>query len=177
MSYNRINIIKRLQDWMDSESGQTFLNYAYSWGAAIVILGTLFKLTHIQGADAMLFLGMGAEVFVFLVSAFDRPFDKVGRKETICNETDEQQDDSLEVPELEKLIRKVGMAPDGEETKLMKEVVKDIYEAYKHQLAKVHAQLKEIDQMSEQMRIQTAYMSELNKIYGRMIDAVKVKDE
>ena len=61
---------------MDSVPGQTFLNYAYSWGAAIVILGTLFKLTHIPGANFWLFLGMGTEVFVFFLSAFDRPFDK-----------------------------------------------------------------------------------------------------
>ena len=56
--------------------GQTFLNYAYSWGASIVILGTLFKLTHLPGANFFLFLGMGTEVFVFFISAFDRPFDK-----------------------------------------------------------------------------------------------------
>lgn len=55
--------------------GQTFMNYAYSWGAAVVILGTLFKLTHIPGANAMLFIGMGTEVFVFFISGFDRPFD------------------------------------------------------------------------------------------------------
>ena len=56
--------------------GQTFLNYAYSWGASIVILGTLFKLTHLPGANFFLFLGMGTEVLVFFISAFDRPFDK-----------------------------------------------------------------------------------------------------
>ena len=49
---------------------------AYSWGASIVILGTLFKLTHLPGANFFLFLGMGTEVFVFFISAFDRPFDK-----------------------------------------------------------------------------------------------------
>ena len=74
--YSKLNIIYRLQKWMDSVPGQTFLNYAYSWGAAIVILGTLFKLTHIKGADFWLFLGMGTEVLVFFLSAFDRPFDK-----------------------------------------------------------------------------------------------------
>ena len=66
------NIIVRLQDSLDSVQGQSFLNYAYSWGAAIVILGTLFKLTHINGADLMLFVGMGTEVFVFIISGFDR---------------------------------------------------------------------------------------------------------
>lgn len=74
--YSKINIIYLLQKWMDSVPGQTFLNYAYSWGASIVILGTLFKLTHLPGANMMLFIGMGTEVVVFFLSAFDRPFDK-----------------------------------------------------------------------------------------------------
>lgn len=74
--YSKFNIVYRLQKWMDSVAGQTFMNYAYSWGAAVVILGTLFKLTHLPGANLMLFIGMGTEVFVFFISAFDRPFDK-----------------------------------------------------------------------------------------------------
>lgn len=74
--YSKYNIVYRLQKWIDSVPGQTFLNYAYSWGAAIVILGTLFKLTHLPGANIMLFIGMGTEVCVFFISAFDRPFDK-----------------------------------------------------------------------------------------------------
>ena len=75
-TYSKLNFIYRLQKWMDSVPGQTFLNYAYSWGASIVILGTLFKLTHLPGANFFLFLGMGTEVFVFFLAAFDRPFDK-----------------------------------------------------------------------------------------------------
>ena len=75
-TYSKLNFVYRLQKWMDSVAGQTFLNYAYSWGASIVILGTLFKLTHLPGANLFLFLGMGTEVFVFFISAFDRPFDK-----------------------------------------------------------------------------------------------------
>ncbi len=74
--YSKYNIVYRLQKWIDSVPGQTFLNYAYSWGASIVILGTLFKLTHLPGANIMLFVGMGTEVIVFFISAFDRPFDK-----------------------------------------------------------------------------------------------------
>ena len=61
-TYSKLNIVYRLQKWMDSVPGQTFLNYAYSWGASIVILGTLFKLTHLPGANFFLFLGMGTEV-------------------------------------------------------------------------------------------------------------------
>lgn len=60
-----------IQKWMDSQKGQTFLNFAYSWGASVVILGALFKLTHISGADVMLFLGMGTEVIVFFLAGFE----------------------------------------------------------------------------------------------------------
>ena len=88
--YSKINFIYFMQKWMDSVPGQTFLNYAYSWGAAIVILGTLFKLTHLPGANTMLFIGMGTEVFVFFISAFDRPFDKTTIDMTLDNHMDEE---------------------------------------------------------------------------------------
>ena len=89
---SKINLVVRLQHWMDSVPGQTFLNYAYSWGASIVILGALFKLTHLPGGNTMLFVGMGTEVVVFFLSAFDRPFDKneIGRELPEDYETDEE---------------------------------------------------------------------------------------
>ena len=58
--HSKYNLVYRLQKWMDT----------------VVILGALFKLTHLPGANIMLFVGMGTEVFVFFISAFDRPFDK-----------------------------------------------------------------------------------------------------
>ena len=89
---SKLNIVIRLQHWMDSVPGQTFLNYAYSWGAAIVILGALFKLTHLPGGNIMLFLGMGTEAVVFFLAAFDRPFDKkeIGKELPKDFETDEE---------------------------------------------------------------------------------------
>lgn len=67
-------LIRRFQDFLVSYNGKVVLNYAYSWGASIVILGALFKLTHLPGANIMLWIGMGTEVLVFFVSAFDRPY-------------------------------------------------------------------------------------------------------
>lgn len=96
--YSKYNIVYRLQKWMDSVPGQTFLNYAYSWGASIVIFGTLCKLTHLPGANFWLFLGMGTEVFVFFISAFDRPFDKTadGRDLPTHVEDGEENEDGAE---------------------------------------------------------------------------------
>lgn len=103
---SKINIVVRLQHWMDSVPGQTFLNYAYSWGASIVILGALFKLTHLPGGNFMLFMGMGTEVVVFFLSAFDRPFDKdeIGKELPHDYETDEE------------IAARLGLADDDEET-------------------------------------------------------------
>lgn len=76
-----LNPISRVQKWMDSLAGQTFMNYAYSWGAAVVILGTLFKLLHLPGANVMLWVGMGTEVFVFFISGFERVTERVPEKQ------------------------------------------------------------------------------------------------
>ena len=88
----KLNFIEVIQKWMDTMAGQTFMNYAYSWGAAVVILGTLFKLTHLPGANLMLFIGMGTEVFVFIVAGFERVTEKVPGTESaaLSSETVEE---------------------------------------------------------------------------------------
>lgn len=109
----KINIVVRLQHWMDSVPGQTFLNYAYSWGAAIVILGALFKLTYLPGGHTLLFIGMGTEVVVFFLSAFDRPFDKTedGKELPLDYETDEEI--ARHIEEEEERQRVAANAPAG----------------------------------------------------------------
>ena len=94
--YSKYNIVYRLQKWMDSVPGQTFLNYAYSWGASIVIFGTLCKLTHLPGANFWLFLGMGTEVFVFFISAFDRPFDKTADGRDLPTHVEDGEEEGAE---------------------------------------------------------------------------------
>ena len=76
-----MNPIAKLQKWMDSPSGQVFMNYAYSWGAAVVVLGALFKLTHIPGANEILFVSMLTEVLVFFISGFEKTYEKTPRTE------------------------------------------------------------------------------------------------
>ena len=76
-----MNPIAKLQKWMDSPYGQVFMNYSYSWGASVVILGALFKLTHIQGANVMLWIGMIVEAIVFFISGFEKTYDKVPKSE------------------------------------------------------------------------------------------------
>ena len=76
-----MNPIAKLQKWMDSPSGQVFMNYAYSWGAAVVVLGALFKLTHIPGANEILFVSMMTEVLVFFIAGFEKTYEKTPSSE------------------------------------------------------------------------------------------------
>jgi gliding motility-associated protein GldL len=64
---------KNLRGFFSGDKGQRTFNYAYSIGASIVILGSLFKILHLPGADLMLILGMGTEAAIFFLSSFDEP--------------------------------------------------------------------------------------------------------
>ena len=49
------------------------MNFAYGMGAAVVIVGALFKIQHWTGASAMLIIGLLTEALIFGLSAFDAP--------------------------------------------------------------------------------------------------------
>ena len=57
-------------------NGKRFKNFMaklYGIGAAVVILGALFKIMHWEGANIMLVVGLGTEAVIFLFSAFEKP--------------------------------------------------------------------------------------------------------
>ena len=57
-------------------NGKRFKNFMaklYGIGAAVVILGALFKIMHWEGANYMLVVGLGTEAVIFLFSAFEKP--------------------------------------------------------------------------------------------------------
>lgn len=235
--YSKFNIVYLLQKWIDSVPGQTFLNYAYSWGASIVILGTLFKLTHLPGANIMLYIGMGTEVLVFFISAFDRPFDKtsIGKElpthlededlqdkaEPVVNSVEPvinnagpviigggascnipvdysnlSADSSLSAPvsadmqqatesyveELKTLtetLQKVSeqsqrLTRDSEEMENLNRTLTGICKVYEMQLKSASSQIGTIDEINDQTRRLAQQITELNKIYARMIEAMTV---
>ena len=65
-----------IEMFLSSEKGKRVLNFCYSWGASIVILGAMFKLLHLPYANQILFVAMITEAAVFFISAFERPNDE-----------------------------------------------------------------------------------------------------
>lgn len=179
--YSKFNIVYRLQKWMDSVPGQTFLNYAYSWGASIVIAGTLFKLTHLPGANLMLFLGMGTEILVFFLSAFDRPFDKTAEGRDLPTHATEEylegkvsaeemmtarkqsetvQSETVQ-PEVAAPVSPV-MAAAPELTPLNPEVV-EVQNSYVEQLKSLVETLSKVNEQSSRLTRDSEEMENLNR--------------
>ena len=52
---------------------KTIMPKVYGIGAAVVIIGALFKILHYEGADQMLFIGLTTEAIIFFLSAFEPP--------------------------------------------------------------------------------------------------------
>ncbi|MBR5101586.1 MAG: gliding motility protein GldL, partial [Muribaculaceae bacterium] len=64
---------KKGKRFLSGDKGQRFFNFAYSIGAAVVIWGALFKILHLPGGNTLLCIGMGTEVLMFILTAFDKP--------------------------------------------------------------------------------------------------------
>ncbi len=62
-----------LAEFVQSSGYKKFMGKVYGWGAALVLAGALFKIQHYPGASAMLIVGMGTEIIIFFLSAFEPP--------------------------------------------------------------------------------------------------------
>jgi gliding motility-associated protein GldL len=60
-----------LGSFLASKKGKIIMGFVYGWGAAIVIVGALFKIQHWPGAGPMLVVGLSTEAVIFLISAFE----------------------------------------------------------------------------------------------------------
>ncbi len=56
---------------------KTMMPKLYGWGAALVIIGALFKIEHLPGASLMLILGLSTEAIIFFFSAFEKQHEEL----------------------------------------------------------------------------------------------------
>ena len=84
-----------------SKAYKNFMAKLYGWGAAVVIVGALFKIMHWPGANIMLIAGMGTETIIFFLSAFEPPH--------------KEWDWSLVYPELAGMAEEAMLEPELDE--------------------------------------------------------------
>ncbi|MDR0763800.1 MAG: gliding motility protein GldL, partial [Bacteroidales bacterium] len=68
---SKMSLLQKMQALLASRKYKKFMAQLYGWGAAVVILGALFKINHFPGANIMLILGMGTEAIIFTFSSFE----------------------------------------------------------------------------------------------------------
>jgi len=71
------NITQSIGNITEAKWYKTMMPKLYGWGAALVIIGALFKIEHLPGASIMLILGLSTEAIIFFFSAFEKPATEV----------------------------------------------------------------------------------------------------
>jgi hypothetical protein len=174
---------QRLQAFMSTVNGQIVLNYAYNWGASVVILGALFKLIHLPGANTMLCIGMGTEVFIFFISAFDLSgIHRGGDAKSTPEQAQQPVEPIVQQPVAPVIQQREVSATPSAVTPEMEQITNDYTNRLREmttQLERYTAQAKlmSIDsaEVHEQTRRMAAQMEELNNVYARMIEAMNNK--
>lgn len=136
--------------FLESKAFKSFMAKVYGLGAAVVIVGALFKLMHWPGAGIMLIVGLGTEALIFAISAFEP--------------LKEEVDWTLVYPEL------AGMDSDGKKEKLSaaEQLDKMLDEA------KIEKDL--IDRLGVSMQSFSDNVSQMNKISDATIATSQYTD-
>lgn len=94
-----------------SKTWKLIQNYIYSWGAAVVLIGALFKLQHLPGAGIFLGIGLSIEALIFFISAFEPLMEHPDWKRVFPQLRDgaEEEDAVAEYKELDEHFKGFGM--------------------------------------------------------------------
>ncbi|MEZ7838420.1 MAG: gliding motility protein GldL [Flavobacteriales bacterium] len=113
--------------FLESKKGKNFMAKLYGIGAAVVILGALFKIQHWTFADEMLIVGLGTEAIIFFFSAFEKPHAEYDWS-LVYPELAGMNDDSMSpVRELDNMLEKAKV--DGELIKSLGEGLRKVNKA------------------------------------------------
>ena len=164
-----------------SKSGKKLMNMVYGLGAAVVIIGALFKIMHWPFGDLMLIIGLITEAGVFAVSAFEK--------------VDDDLDWSLVYPELAGGAASGGKkeSPEGLLSKKLDQMLKDAridgelitslstsissFEAAAKGMAPTADGMNATKKYSEEMAMAAAQMESLNSLYKVQVESTSRQTE
>lgn len=170
------------KSFLESRPFKLFMKYLYGLGAAVVILGALFKIMHWPFASEMLIAGMGTEVVVFFVSAFEplheeldwsRVYPQLADENAGFADTFSQDDPGMSGEEAAKLAAK-GLK-DIELTPDLFESLSGSLEGLKDnvsKLSRIEDATVATNEYSSSVRSATQKMNQLNDGYTNTVDAM-----
>lgn len=164
----------------NSKAKKKFMNMAYGLGAAIVIIGALFKITHIEfgiiNGNLMLTIGLVTEAIIFALSAFE--------------DVDSEPDWSLVYPELaggESNKKEKNENPQGLLSKKLDDLLRDAkidgelmaslgdsiknFEGVAKSMAPTVDSISATRKYGEELSLAAAQMESLNSLYKSQLES------
>lgn len=138
-----------------SRTGKRFFNFAYCWGACVIITGAVFKITGLPYDNLMLIIGMAAEVVVFFLSGFDEPARDYKWERVFPELNDKSLDNKEKAQALRN--RAIGGAP--------------VSGNYTEQVGELENNVKK---MTEETQRMNEYVSMLNDQYKKMLESMNI---
>jgi gliding motility-associated protein GldL len=162
------------------------MNFAYGMGAAVVIVGALFKIEHWTGASELLVIGLLTEAFIFGLSAFDKPDEDLDWtlvypelaggevKQKSKNTADTSDADGLLSQKLDTMLKEAKI--DGELMASLGNSIKNFESAAKG-IAPTVDSLASTKKYSEELTKAAAQMESLNNLYKLQLESASVNAE
>lgn len=164
------------------------MNFVYGVGAAIVIIGALFKIQHIEifgiTGGMMLTVGLIAEAFVFLISAFDSPEEDLdwsrvypelaGEAASSKKEEKKQSAEGLLSQKLDNLLQEAKI-----DSNLMQSLGNSMknFQSAAEGLSSASASVSSTNKYNEQVSLAAAQMETLNSLYQVQVENVGKQSE
>lgn len=161
------------QSLFESKGFKNFMAKVYGIGAAVVILGALFKIKHWPGADPMLILGMGTEVVIFVISAFEPPHKEYDWSlvypEFAGIESETKKPKGTISQQLDKMLEEAKVGPEligslGNGLKSLSDNVGNLKDLSSAAVA--------TDEYAKNVKVASASVSGLNSAYGQALEAM-----
>jgi gliding motility-associated protein GldL len=162
------------------------MNFAYGMGAAVVIVGALFKIQHWTGASQLLVIGLLTEAFIFALSAFDKVDDELdwtlvypelagGEAKPKAKKKEDVADaDGLLSQKLDAMLKEAKI--DGELMASLGNSIKNFESAAKG-IAPTVDSLASTKKYSEELTKAAAQMESLNSLYKLQLESASVNAE
>ena len=162
------------------------MNFAYGMGAAVVIVGALFKIQHWTGASELLVIGLLTEAFIFALSAFDKVDDELdwtlvypelagGEAKPKAKKKEDASDaDGLISQKLDTMLKEAKI--DGELMASLGNSIKNFESAAKG-IAPTVDSLASTKKYSEELTKAAAQMESLNSLYKLQLESATVNAE
>jgi len=183
----------RIEIFLASDKGKRVLNFFYSWGASIVILGAMFKILHLPYGDYMLAIGLITEFFVFFVFGFENPNAGYQKEEVSPalkskRPSDHPNATNIQVPQMAELAEAAKkyleqMSAMSEKMEQFNHVISSQTDTLEH----INSSLNRIKDLYDgsiadssvfqnETKRMAQQLAQLNKVYARLLQAMTVNE-